>query len=136
MLPAFDKGGARASNMGGAELCIFKQTPKAKADMAMAFIDFTCTTLEGCRVHAQYGEFPSWIPCWTNKDVVNMTWPMTGDQKLNQIFAQIEPKVPAWKQPARYTEILKILQSKMNDIFVGDKTVEAALAEAQKEARR
>jgi lactose/L-arabinose transport system substrate-binding protein len=136
MLPAFVKGGARASNMGGAELCIFKQTPKDKAEMAMAFIDFTCTTLEGCRVHAQYGEFPSWIPSWTNKDVVNMTWPMTGDQKLNQIFAQIEPKVPAWKQPARYTEILKILQSKMNDIFVGDKTVDAALAEAQKEARR
>ena len=90
-LPAFDKGGSRASNLGGAELCIFKQTPKAKADLAMAFIDFTCTTLEGNKVHAQYGEFPSWIPSWTNSEVVNMTWPMTGDQKLNKVFAEIEP---------------------------------------------
>ena len=65
-LPAFDKGGSRASNLGGAELCIFKQTPKDKADLAMAFIDFTCTTQEGNKVHAQYGEFPSWIPSWTN----------------------------------------------------------------------
>jgi ABC-type glycerol-3-phosphate transport system substrate-binding protein len=134
-LPAFDKGGSRASNLGGAEVCIFKQTPKDKAEMAMAFIDFTCTTLEGCRVHAQYGEFPSWIPSWTHPDVVNMTWPMTGDQKLNKVFAEIEPQVPAWKQPARYTEILKILQANMNDIFVGDKTVAAALADAQKQTQ-
>ncbi len=133
-LPAFDKGGSRASNLGGAELCIFKQTPKDKADLAMAFIDFTCTTQEGNKVHAQYGEFPSWIPSWTNPGVVNMTWPMTGDQKLNRIFAQIEPLVPAWKQPPRYTEIQKILQAAMNDIFVGDKTVDQGLADAQKEA--
>ena len=63
-----------------------------------------------------------------------MTWPMTGDQKLNKIFAQIEPLVPAWKQPPRYTEIQKILQAAMNDIFVGDKTVDQGLADAQKEA--
>lgn len=135
MLPAFDKGGARSSNLGGAELCIFKQTPKAKADMAMAFVDFCCTTLDGCRVHAQYGEFPSWIPSWTDPAVVNMTWPMTGDQKLNVVFAQIEPKVPAWKQPARYTEMLRILQAKMNDIFTGDTTVDKGLADAQKQAQ-
>jgi ABC-type glycerol-3-phosphate transport system substrate-binding protein len=133
-LPAFDKGGSRASNLGGAELCIFKQTPKEKADLAMAFIDFTCTTQEGTKVHAQYGEFPSWIPSWTNPGVVNMTWPMTGDQKLNKVFAQIEPMVPAWKQPPRYTEVQKILQAAMNDIFVGDKTVDQGLADAQKEA--
>jgi lactose/L-arabinose transport system substrate-binding protein len=135
-LPAFDKGGSRSSNLGGAELCIFKQTPKAKADLAMAFIDFSCTTLEGNKVHAQYGEFPSWIPSWTNPEVVNMTWPMTGDQKLNKIFAEIEPMVPAWKQPPRYTEVQKILQAAMNDIFVGDKSVEKGLADAQKEAAR
>jgi ABC-type glycerol-3-phosphate transport system substrate-binding protein len=64
-----------------------------------------------------------------------MTWPMTGDQKLNKVFAEIEPQVPAWKQPARYTEILKILQANMNDIFVGDKTVAAALADAQKQTQ-
>jgi len=135
-LPAFDKGGSRASNLGGAELCLFKQTPAAKRDLAMAFIDFSCTTLEGNKVHAQYGEFPSWIPSWTNPDVVNMTWPMTGDQKLNKVFAEIEPLVPAWKQPPRYTEVQKILQASMNDIFVGDKSVDQGLADAQKEATR
>ncbi len=136
MLPAFEKGGSRSSNLGGAELCLFKQTPKDKADLAMAFIDFSCTTIEGTRVHAQYGEFPSWIPSWTHPDIVNMTWPMTGNQKLNQVFAQIEPLVPVWKQPPRYTEMQKILQAKMNDIFTGEKTVDVALAEAQREALR
>jgi ABC-type glycerol-3-phosphate transport system substrate-binding protein len=102
----------------------------------MAFIDFTCATLEGNKVHAQYGEFPSWIPSWTKPEVVNMTWPMTGDQKLNKVFAEIEPLVPRWVQPPRYTEVQRILQAKMNEIFTGGKTVDAALAEAQKEASR
>jgi len=136
MLPAFDKGGSRASNLGGAELCIFKQTPAKKQELAMLFIDWKSTTIEGNRIHAQYGEFPSWIPSWTHPDVVNMTWPMTGDQKLNAVFAEIEPKVPAWKQPARYTEIQRILQAKMNEIFTGEKTVQQALEEAQREASR
>jgi lactose/L-arabinose transport system substrate-binding protein len=135
-LPAYDKGGSRASNLGGAELCLFKQTPKDKQELAMLFIDWKCTTQEGNRIHAQYGEFPSWIPSWTNPDVVNMTWPITGDQKLNAVFAEIEPLVPAWKQPPRYTEIQRILQAKMNEIFMGEKTVDQALAEAQKEAAR
>ncbi len=135
-LPAFDRGGSRASNLGGAELCIFKQTPKDKADLAMLFIDWKCANMEGNRVHAQYGEFPSWIPSWTNADIVNMTWPITGDQKLNKVFAEIEPEIPAWKQPPRYTEIQRILQAKMNEIFIGEKTVELALEEAQKEAAR
>jgi lactose/L-arabinose transport system substrate-binding protein len=135
-LPAFEKGGRRASNFGGAELCIFKQTPKEKAELAMAFIDFTCTTLEGNRVHAKYGEFPSWIPSWKNPDIMNMSWPMTGGQKLNVIFAEIEPQVTMWRPSPRYTEIQRILTARMNAIFVGDMTVEKALAEAQKEADR
>ena len=65
-----------------------------------------------------------------------MTWPITGDQKLNKVFAEIEPEIPAWKQPPRYTEIQRILQAKMNEIFIGEKTVELALEEAQKEAAR
>ena len=58
------------------------------------------------------------------------------EKKLNKIFAEIEPLVPAWKQPPRYTEVQKILQAAMNDIFVGDKTVDQGLADAQKEASR
>jgi lactose/L-arabinose transport system substrate-binding protein len=133
-LPAFEKGGLRASNFGGAELCIFKQTPKDKADLAMAFIEWKCTTLEGNRVHAKYGEFPSWIPSWKAPDLLNMSWEMTGGQKLNAVFAEIEPLVPMWRPSPRYTEIQRIMTAKMNSVFVGDTPVEKALAEAQKEA--
>jgi ABC-type glycerol-3-phosphate transport system substrate-binding protein len=135
-LPAFKKGGLRASNFGGAELCVFKQTPPKKQELAMLFIDWKSTTMEGNRIHAKYGEFPSWIPSWTDPDIVNMTWPMTGGQKLNEIFAQIEPEVPMWRPSPRYTEIQRILTARMNSVFVGDMTVEKALEEAQKEADR
>ena len=133
-LPAFDKGGLRASNFGGAELVVFNQTPKDRAELAMAFIDYTCTTLEGATVHAQYGEFPSWIPSWKNSDVVNMVWDLTGNQKLNTVFAEIEPLVPLWRSSPRYTEIQRVVTAKMNSVFVGSKSVEQALAEAQREA--
>jgi len=133
-LPAFEAGGLRASNFGGAELVIFQQTPKEKADLAMAFIDFTCTTLPGAIVHAQYGEFPSWIPSWKSPEVVNMVWELTGNQKLNTIFAQVEPLVPLWRTSPRYTEIQRIITTKMNAVFVGDESVDKALGEAQTEA--
>jgi lactose/L-arabinose transport system substrate-binding protein len=135
-LPAFKKGGVRASNLGGAELCIFKQTTKENAELAMIFIDWCCATLEGNKVHGQYGEFPSWIPAQKDESVLSQIWGMTGDQQLNRVFAELEPEIPAWKVPPRYTEVQRILQAKMNDIFVGEKSVEQGLIEAEKEANR
>jgi lactose/L-arabinose transport system substrate-binding protein len=136
MLPAFTKGGVRASNLGGSELCIFTQTPKSQADLAWYFIEWSCRTLEGCKVHGQYGEFPSWLPSQKNEVVLSQVWEMTGDQQLNRTFALMEPMIPSWKMPPRFSEVQKILQAKMNDIFVGDTTVEKGLQEAEKEANR
>ena len=134
-MPAFAKGGVRASNLGGSELAIATQTPDDKQQMAMAFIKWVCASLEGTKAHADYGEFPAFLPAYPTDIVQNKTFPVLGDQKVYKLFAQITPTVPAtWRIPPQYTEIQTILQAKMNAILTGKVTVEKGLAEAQAEA--
>ena len=134
-MPAFAPGGVRASNLGGSELAIATQTPDDQQQMAMAFIKFVCGSVEGARAHADYGEFPAFMPAWPTDIVQNKTFPVLGDQKVYKLFAQITPMVPAtWRIPPQYTQIQSILQAKMNDILTGKVTVEKGLAQAEAEA--
>ena len=133
-MPAFGKS-VRASNLGGSELAIATQTPDSQQQMAMAFIKWVCASLEGAKAHADYGEFPAFLPAYPTDIVQNKTFPVLGDQKVYKLFAQITPQVPAtWRIPPQYTEIQTILQAKMNAILTGKVTVEKGLAQAQAEA--
>jgi ABC-type glycerol-3-phosphate transport system substrate-binding protein len=134
-MPAFNKGGVRASNLGGSELAIATQTPDDQQKMAMAFIKFVCASLDGAKAHADYGEFPAWLPAYPTDILQNKTFPVLGDQKVYKLFAQITPTIPAtWRIPPQYTQIQSILQAKMNTILTGKVSVEKGLAEAQAEA--
>ena len=134
-MPAFTSGGVRASNLGGSELAIATQTSDDQQKLAMAFIKFVCGSLDGAKAHADYGEFPAFMPAWPTDIVQNKTFPVLGDQKVYKLFAQVTPTVPAtWRIPPQYTQIQTILQAKMNAILTGKVTVEKGLAEAQAEA--
>ncbi len=134
-MPAFSRGGVRASNLGGSELAIATQTPDDQQQLAMTFIKWVCASLDGAKAHADYGEFPAFLPAYPTDIVQNKTFPMLGDQKVYKLFAQITPLVPAnWKIPPQYTEITTIMQAKMNAILTGKVTVEKGLAEAEAEA--
>ena len=93
-MPAFAKGGVRASNLGGSELAIATQTPDDQQKLAMAFIKFVCASLEGAKAHADYGEFPAFLPAYPTDIVQNKTFPVLGDQKVYKLFAQITPHGP------------------------------------------
>jgi lactose/L-arabinose transport system substrate-binding protein len=134
-LPAYAKGGVRASNLGGSELAIPLLTSAEKAKVAMQFIEFSCATMDGAKVHADYGEFPAYLPSYSSDIVQNKTFPMFQNQKVYKLFAEITPTVPTtWRIPPQYTEIQTILQAKMNAILTNKVTVEKGLEEAQKEA--
>ncbi len=134
-MPAFAKGGVRASNLGGSELAIATQTPDSQQKMAMEFVKWVCASVEGARAHADYGEFPAFMPAWPTDIVQNKTFPVLGDQKVYKTFAQITPQVPpTWRIPPQFNQVQTILQAKMNAILTGKVTVEKGLAEAQAEA--
>jgi ABC-type glycerol-3-phosphate transport system substrate-binding protein len=135
MMPAFTPGGVRASNLGGSELAIATQTSDDQQKLAMAFIKWVCASLPGARAHADYGEFPAFMPAWPTDIVQNKTFPMLGDQKVYKLFAQITPRVPpTWRIPPQYTQIQSILQAKMNAILTNKVSVEKGLQQAQQEA--
>ncbi len=134
-MPAFVPGGVRASNLGGSELAIATQTPDDQQKLAMAFIKWVCASLNGAKAHADYGEFPAFMPAWPTDIVQNKTFPVLGDQKVYRLFAQITATVPAtWRIPPQYTQIQSILQAKMNAILTNKVSVDKGLQEAQQEA--
>jgi ABC-type glycerol-3-phosphate transport system substrate-binding protein len=136
-LPAFTKGGVRASNLGGSELAIPKQTSPEKQKIAMAFIEFACASMEGTKAHADYGEFPAYLPVYPTEIIQKKTFPMLGDQTVYKLFAEITPTVPnTWRIPPQYNEITTIIQAQMNSILTGKISVEKGLEAAQKEATR
>jgi ABC-type glycerol-3-phosphate transport system substrate-binding protein len=136
-LPAFLKGGARASNLGGSELVIPKQTSDEKRKVAMAFIEFACASMDGTKAHADYGEFPAYLPVYPTPIIQKKTFPMLGDQNVYKLFAEITPAVPnTWRIPIQYNEITTIIQAQMNSILTGKISVEKGLEAAQNEATR
>jgi lactose/L-arabinose transport system substrate-binding protein len=135
LMPAFSAGGTRASNLGGSELAIATQTSDDQQKMAMAFIKFVCGSLDGAKAHADYGEFPAFLPSYPTDIVQNKTFPVLGDQKVYKLFAQITQSVPpTWRIPPQYTQIQSILQAKMNAILTNRVTVEKGMQQAQAEA--
>ena len=136
-LPAFTKGGIRASNLGGSELAIPKQTSPEKRKIAMALIEFACASMDGTRAHADYGEFPAYLPVYSSDIIQKKTFPMLGEQQVYKLFAEITPTVPnTWKIPPQYNEVTTIIQAQMNSILTGKISVEKGLENAQKEATR
>jgi lactose/L-arabinose transport system substrate-binding protein len=136
-LPAFRKGGVRASNLGGSELVIPKQTPPEKRKLAMAFIEFACASMDGASAHADYGEFPAYLPVYPTDIIQQKTFPMLGDQKVYKLLAEVTPTIPnTWRIPPQYDEVTTIIQAEMNNILTGKVTVEEGLAKAQQEASR
>ena len=135
MMPAFSKGGVRASNLGGSELAIATQTSPAQQKLAMAFIKYASASLEGAKAHADSNELPAFLPAYSTDIIQNKTFDVMGDQKVYKLMAQIAPMVPAtWRIPPQYTQIQSILQAKMNAILTGKVSVEKGLQEAQDEA--
>jgi ABC-type glycerol-3-phosphate transport system substrate-binding protein len=135
LMPAFTKGGVRASNLGGSELAIPEQISDSQKKLAMTFIKYACASLEGAKVHADSNELPAYLPAYTTDIIQNKTFDVMGDQKVYKMLAQVAPKVPmTWRIPPKYAQIQSILQAKMNAILTGKVSVEKGLQEAQDEA--
>lgn len=135
LMPAFTKGGVRASNLGGSELAIPAQISDSQKKLAMTFIKFACASLEGAKVHADSNELPAFLPAYSTDIIQNKTFDVMGDQKVYKMLAQVAPKVPTtWRIPPQYTQVQSILQAKMNAILTGKVSVERGLKEAQDEA--
>ncbi len=99
-LPAFEAGGTPTGNQGGSNVAATAQTKYPAA--ATAYCLFTCATVDGQSLMGAKGTFPGFMPALQDPRTKDATAGVYGDQKFNQPFINLTPKVPTnyWRDKA------------------------------------
>jgi ABC-type glycerol-3-phosphate transport system substrate-binding protein len=99
-LPAYEAGGTPTGNQGGSNVAATAQTKYPAA--AAAYCLFTCASVDGQSLMGAKGTFPSYMPALLDPRTADATAPVYGDQKFNQPFINLTPKVPTtyWRDKA------------------------------------
>ena len=91
-MPAFEKGGNRAANIGGSVFAIPSQTKSP--ELAWKFIEFISLTVEGqIAMYKGAGPFPSLIEAY-NDPFFDEPDPYLGGQKARKMWAEIALEIP------------------------------------------
>ena len=103
-LPAFERGGRRASNLGGSVLVIPDQCTRKEA--AWAFIEYALCTGEGQVAHyANYNLFPAYLPALRDP-YFGRPDPFFGGQHVSALFAQRVREVPVLNRTPDWAEAI------------------------------
>lgn len=99
-LPAYEAGGTPTGNQGGSNVAATAQTKYPEA--AKAYCLFTCASVDGQSLMGAKGTFPGFLPALEDPRTKDATAGVYGDQKFNQPFINLTPKVPTtyWRDKA------------------------------------
>jgi ABC-type glycerol-3-phosphate transport system substrate-binding protein len=99
-LPAYEAGGTPTGNQGGSNVAATAQTKLPEA--AAAYCLFTCASVDGQSLMGAKGTFPGFMPALQDPRTADATFGVYGDQKFNQPFINLTPKVPTtyWRDKA------------------------------------
>jgi ABC-type glycerol-3-phosphate transport system substrate-binding protein len=99
-LPAYEAGGTPTGNQGGSNVAATAQTKYPEA--AAAYCLFTCASVDGQSLMGAKGTFPGFMPALQDPRTADATFGVYGDQKFNQPFINLTPKVPTtyWRDKA------------------------------------
>lgn len=133
-LPAFNKGGNRASNRGGSGLCIPKQAGDGKARRAFDFTTKTCaSTEEMTLLFKNIGNFTAYKPAW-EKPAFDRSFEFFGGQKLGQRWIEQAPNIPPFRTTVDTPTVMDIINSELRKVIYGNASPKAALDRAVKQA--
>ncbi len=130
-LPAFEKGGNRAANLGGSTLAI--PASSKNQDAAWAFVENALATPEGQNIMMEkFGIWPSYLPAY-KADFYNQPVAYFNNQPIWKMFADQVSKIP----PATYTKDFAkgqaVLASAQAKVLTQGADPKAALEEAAAE---
>jgi lactose/L-arabinose transport system substrate-binding protein len=98
LMPAFEKGGNRASNLGGSTLAVLKNSKNP--DAAWAFVEYCLATSEGQNtMMKKFGIWPSYTPAYSDS-FYSTPDPFFSNKPIWQTFAKEIPQI----KPAYYTK--------------------------------
>ncbi|MFC7190166.1 hypothetical protein ACFQL7_10080 [Halocatena marina] len=132
-LPAFEKGGTRASNRGGSNMAIPAQIDNTGVvERAWDFIEYSMTTPKVQNMMLEeYGLFPSLTTAY-DADIYDEKLDFYDGQPIFRLFADVATKI----EPYRYTidtpEVQDALNTELGRMLDGKKSPKQAVQKAAK----
>ena len=135
-LPAFEKGGNRASNRGGSGLCIPKQVSD---DVARRAFDFALKTNanadEMAWLFKNVGNFPAFGPAH-ERDAFSQGFDFFGGQKLGDLWVEQLPDIPPYRFTVDSPTVMDVINTQLRRVVYGNASPEAAHEKAVQEAAK
>lgn len=132
LMPASQKGGVRAANLGGSALAIPASSKNKEA--AWAFVKHALATTEGqITMLKEYGLVPSYLPA-LNDPYVKKPQPYWGNQPIWELILGTLGKIPPARGTQYFQEARQIMTAVQADFLAGKyKTAQEALDAAAKQ---
>lgn len=131
LLPAFDKGGNRAANLGGSTLSI--PSSSKNQDAAWAFVENALATPEGQNVMMEkFGIWPSYLPAY-KAEFYSKPVTYFNNQPIWKMFADQVAKIPAATYTKDYAKGQAVLASAQAKILANGADPATVMAEAASE---
>ena len=116
-MPAFEKGGNRAANLGGSTLAITKTTKNL--DAAWAFVEYTLATKEGQNTMLKkFGIWPSYTPAYEDP-FYTAPQPFFNNKPIWQTFAKEIPLIKAAYYTKDYDQALTAGANAQGEVLNG-----------------
>lgn len=130
-MPAFEKGGSRAANIGGSVFSIPAQTKSP--ELAWKFVEFSSLTLQGqLTMYKEAGPFPCLIEAY-NDPYFDEPDPYLGGQKIRKTWAEIAQEIPEFYYMPTTREDWDILNSYLIKIINDEMGIQEGLEKAAEE---
>ncbi len=128
LLPAFEKGGNRAANLGGSTLAI--PASSKNIDAAWAFVEHALASKEGQNIMMEkFGLWPSFIPAY-EADLYSQPVAYFNNQPIWKMFADEVSKIPSATYTKDYAKGQAAIAEAQTKVLTQGMAPEQALKEA------
>lgn len=128
--PAVEKGGNRATNLGGSNLLILSSTKVPEA--AWKFVEHALATKEGqMTMYKKFALFPAYIPAYKDPYFEEGDKFFAG-QKVSKLFGEMVPNIPEVYYGPNHEEARQFVINAKAAVVTGEETPQEALNTAAK----
>jgi ABC-type glycerol-3-phosphate transport system substrate-binding protein len=134
-MPAWTKGGPRTAGEGGGGLASPAHTKNP--DLVKAFGKFTTTDLRATMPTMQQGTVLSALSSFTDPKALDITFSVTGPQKVHQVYAELIKEMPTtyYLSPG-WAEVRHVLAQAMLSVVRGETDAAQGMKKIAEDARK
>ena len=133
-MPAYTKGGVRASSLGGSTLTVTATDPIKQA-AAWAFVEHSLLNTDSqLLMYEKYGLFPSYLPAYEDERFKQPD-PYFGNQNYNELLGEVTKNIPpALYNSDDYSDLRNVAVSAYEEIINNNSDIKETLDAAAQQA--